>query len=278
MYVGRSIPNDNLIVKSFIQNQKSYFRTLWVPILPRYAISTIEHPALTGIEMNNDWKTRNLGQILDNKTIKYVIIPIQDFYNDDDFFKDYGERTLFIQTLANSKSLKKISIGTKDLLIYENNGFKPHIYSTEKKETTSKYISHEKINYQFKNPTEYKIYLKNTSHPVYLNFSEAYHPDWRIKVGKFNWFAVLTNKNYFVSDGYHTESDAKLNSFYIDPKVICKSYVCAKNSDGTYDISLTLYFRPQSYMYLGLIMSGLTLFLCLSYLLYVGVTFLIKKQ
>lgn len=271
MYISRSIPNDNLIVRSFIQNQKSYFRTLWVPILPRYGISTIVHPALSGIEMNINWEIKDLDQLLDNTAIKYVIVPIHDLDNDDDFFKDYGKRELFIQTLANLKLLKKINIGTKELLIYENRGFKPHIYSTEKKETIYKDVFHEKVNYEFKNPAEYKTALKNISHPIYLNFSEAFHPDWKLRVGEFNWFKVLIDKNYFLSDRYHTESDAKLNSFYIDPKVICKSYECKINSDGTHDIFLTLYFRPQGYMHFGLIISGITLFMCLTYLVYVGV-------
>jgi hypothetical protein len=43
---------------------------------------------------------------------------------------------------------------------------------------------------------------------------------------------------------------------------------CKKNPDGSYDINLTLYFKPQSYFYLGLIISGTTLIGCLGYLLY----------
>ncbi len=46
-----------------------------------------------------------------------------------------------------------------------------------------------------------------------------------------------------------------------------KSYY-KENPDGSIDIELTLYFKPQSYFYLGIIISGTTLILCLGYLGY----------
>jgi hypothetical protein len=41
-----------------------------------------------------------------------------------------------------------------------------------------------------------------------------------------------------------------------------------ENPDGSIDLEFTLYFKPQSYFYLGIIISGTTLILCLSYLGY----------
>lgn len=49
-------------------------------------------------------------------------------------------------------------------------------------------------------------------------------------------------------------SDASLNTFFIDPQN-CSVYSCKKNTDGSYDISLTLYFAPQAYTMLGLVIS-----------------------
>lgn len=48
-----------------------------------------------------------------------------------------------------------------------------------------------------------------------------------------------------------------------------------ENPDGSIDLELTLYFKPQSYFYLGIIISGTTLILCLSYL---GYTFYRKRR
>ncbi len=48
-----------------------------------------------------------------------------------------------------------------------------------------------------------------------------------------------------------------------------------ENPDGSIDLELTLYFKPQSYFYLGIIISGTTLILCLSYL---GYTFYRQRK
>lgn len=64
------------------------------------------------------------------------------------------------------------------------------------------------------------------------------------------------------------------NQWTIDPEYIRANYpreFYRENSDGTIDVRMTMYFRPQSYFYLGLIISGLTLFGCVSYLVVSGV-------
>ena len=64
------------------------------------------------------------------------------------------------------------------------------------------------------------------------------------------------------------------NQWTIDPAYIRAHYpreYYRENSDGTIDVRMTMYFRPQSYFYLGLIISGFTLFGCVSYLVVSGV-------
>lgn len=59
------------------------------------------------------------------------------------------------------------------------------------------------------------------------------------------------------------------NQWTIDPAYIRAHYskeYYHENPDGTIDVRMTMYFRPQSYFYLGLIISGVTLFGCVSYL------------
>ncbi|MDZ4225269.1 MAG: hypothetical protein U1C49_00320 [Candidatus Andersenbacteria bacterium] len=73
------------------------------------------------------------NELLDNSVIKYVIVPIQDFANDDDFFIHYGGREnpnirqWYIDQLDQLPYLKKIDIGTQELVVYENEGYKPYI-------------------------------------------------------------------------------------------------------------------------------------------------------
>jgi len=76
------------------------------------------------------------------------------------------------------------------------------------------------------------------------------------------WFKKpLDEKNHLVVNGY-------ANSWIIDPNEICKTGVCKKNEDGSYDMELVVEFWPQRLFYVGLGISGLTLLGCVGYLIY----------
>lgn len=77
-----------------------------------------------------------------------------------------------------------------------------------------------------------------------------------------------------IFDNTHTMVYDYANQWTIDPEYIRANYskeFYKENPDGTIDVRMTLYFKPQSYFYLGLIISGTTLFLCIGYLVVSGV-------
>lgn len=168
----------------------------------------------------------------------------------------------------------KIVLNNQYFTIYDLFGnarnHRPHIYITKEKETIYWEVPYEKVEFEQKNPTQYKISLKNVSLPVYLNFSESFHPDWKLRAGDFNWLRVIMKKNYFLPDDFHAKNNANLNSFKIDPEFIKQNHPGSytENPDGSINLDLTLYFKPQSYFYLGLIISSATLVGCLGYLAY----------
>ena len=297
IFVPRQIPNDYLIAKNFILKDADYSRTIWVPSSSTWSIYTVMHPMISiasALPEYTYWtnyvnslpvdkypegklmtKALNLplsNNLLDISSVKYVFVPTTDIANDANVFVFYGEsRQYYIDQLNKINWLKRINIGTKELVVYENENYKPHLYLTDEKETIKKdvRVQTKDIRYEFVNPTEYKVTLKNINASEYLNFSEAFNPQWRIRVGRFNWLDVITQKNYFLSDKSHFQNDATLNSYLIDPKTVCKVYKvesCKVNKDGSYNIDMTLYFAPQSYLYLGLIISGGTFILILGYL------------
>lgn len=262
LFVQRKIPNDYLIVKDFLSKQKEYFRTFWIPLNSRWSFRLNNIPIMSDYAIIHDswlsfvtdghaYTNRFSNQLFDISAIKYVIIPLEDKANDDNFFEK-GKRKKFIDQVNKLSYLNKINIGTEEIVVYENKDYRPHIYLTDKKETIYKNISYQKVDFKFINPTEYKINLTNINSLIYLNFSESYHPSWKIRVGEFNWFKTLTEKNYFLPDRYHYKNDAFLNSFLIDPKSVCQN-------NSNCNIDLTLYFAPQSYVYLGGIISLITL-------------------
>jgi hypothetical protein len=282
LFVPRTIPADYLVVKDLILKQDNYFRTLWIPTYSRWSIYTNNHPELSAVNLiNAEWNTfirnkrnenvteaklmRNVlnlsfsNNLLDASSVKYVIVPLRDTANDDDFFVHYGnDREFYINALDELDYLKRIDIGTEEIAVYENADFRPHIYSTTTQEQISKNIPYSQVRHEMINPTEYRVKLENVKNPLYLNFSESFHPQWKVRVGEFNWFHVLINKNYFLPDDNHFKNEAQLNSFYIKPEEICQNFSCRKNSDSSFDMDMTLYFAPQSYMYLGGIISGST--------------------
>ncbi|MDD4353347.1 MAG: hypothetical protein PHN56_02720 [Candidatus Nanoarchaeia archaeon] len=281
MFAEREIPQDYLTLKPFILEQPEYFRTLWTPRDSRWGIYTNEHPKISNVNtISTEWvlfanQTKKPIQkrivdiynknysnnLLDVSSIKYIIIPLRDTANDDDFYIYYGNSTEFyINTLDNLNYLKRIDIGTQEVKIYENEEYLDHIYISSISQTLDR-LDKSKISnveYKFINPTEYKI-IFNYTEPFYLYFSEAYHINWKLANEKFKWYNGFSEKNY-VFDETHEKAYGFLNRWYVDPSKI------NKNSNGEYE--LIIYFQPQSYFYLGLLISGTTLFCCIGYLIY----------
>jgi hypothetical protein len=63
-----------------------------------------------------------------------------------------------------------------------------------------------------------------------------------------------------VSENRHFLVNGYANAWYIYPTKVDK--------DGDGEFAVTLYFKPQSYFYMGLIISGLTFFFCVGYLIW----------
>lgn len=282
LFIPREIPQDYLTLKPFILNQSDYFRTLWTPRDSRWGIYTNNHPKISNVDIiQSDWKTivnynENIAtwplrdqiirifnkpysnNLLDVSSIKYIIIPIRDTENDDDFFKYYGNDTqFFIDAVNQSTYLTKISIGTKELQVYENEGYLDHIYASSTEQTLDNLNKSNIANIQYKqiNPTKYTITFRN-SELFYLYFSEAYHPQWKLTQNS-HWYNGFNDKNY-VFDNTHSKAYGFLNGWHVDPSKL------QKNSNGEYE--LIIYFKPQSYFYIGLIISLTTLVLCITYL------------
>jgi hypothetical protein len=284
MFLPRVIPNDYLILREHILREVDFSRILWIPTISNWSVFTNNHPKVSAVgdldyyyNFSQDslkkqliaiFELNSTNYLLDNSSIKYIVVPIKDLGDDNPFYYYGNNRQFYIDRLDKTAYLKKINIGTDELTVYENKNFRPRIYSTIEKETILKNVPFSKLNYQFVNPAEYKVILPNISEPVYLNFSDTYHPDWKLRVGEFNWFQSLIQKDYYYPDKYHLESDIGLNHWKIDPK-----WFKDKGYQVGEIVPITLYFAPQAWMNLGLIISGSTFIIILGFLVY----FTIKK-
>lgn len=120
--------------------------------------------------------------------------------------------------------------------------------------------------------TKYEVILKDINTKIDLILDEPYSEKWRMYPGKKNFLrdlSYLYRKGVF--ENTHMRADIYKNSWTIDPNYIKQNFTkenYKQNPDGSIDIELTMYFTPQSYFYLGLIVSGVTLTLCVGYLLF----------
>ena len=76
------------------------------------------------------------------------------------------------------------------------------------------------------------------------------------------WFSIpLPEERHIKVNGY-------ANGWLIDTEELCAdSEICKKNKDGSFDIELVMEFWPQQIFYIGLVITGVTLFLLIFFLL-----------
>jgi len=134
------------------------------------------------------------------------------------------------------------------------------------------------------NPQKFKILIENVTAGFYLNFLESFSTGWRlypIRNGGFDGQVIrsysdayeLEHGNVFFEasdmnalwanspfDQDHHLLNGFANSWYIDIGKLNQSNWTIVNPDGTYSISLELYYQPQSYLSLSIIVGILTTF------------------
>lgn len=283
MFVPITINPDFVRLKDFILKDPNYSRLMGISLNGKYIFSTYTHPEqdflssifhFWGTDLvsyrapdNNQaqaessmkyLKTDEARRLLSASSVEYVPVFIEDQPSFQSIRRDLGKDRPYIESKMDKITyLKKIDIGMKDIILYKTSAYKPHLYLTKERESLKKDVSYQKVNFQMINPSEYHLSIKNLSKPVYLNFTELYSSEWEIHIGKFNWREVLFAKNYFLPDSIHSQNAVRFNQFYLDPRQVCKVYkVCKVESDGSYSFEATLYVKSQSYLYLGLILSG----------------------
>lgn len=130
------------------------------------------------------------------------------------------------------------------------------------------------VEFELINPTKKRVHIKGATTPFYLAMSESYHDQWQAQFNnaKINGFLqswVPWVKPDAIAHEQHFELNGFLNGWYIDTGEHCQQKgLCKQNPDGSWDMELVIEFTPQRWFYLGLLISGTTLFGCLGYLAY----------
>ena len=154
---------------------------------------------------------------------------------------------------------------------------------------------------------KYKISIFNLKNSTNLTFFQSFNPSFHIYLNKINKekscnisssLNGISNCKYIPNKFFEGEELSYLykkpifddthklvldyaNGWRIDPQYIKDNYsneYYTENVDGSINIELVVYFKPQSYLYLGIIISLITLFLCIVYLIINGLKQRRKKN
>ncbi len=278
-----NIPNDYFIVKDIIDKNVSWKNVMLLPCSTydyyswdtgkqdKYFLeSYLNHNSIIFYRptLSNYETIKNLfNQVceynftlsnLNNYNIEYILLRKDLIYSERYYYQDFNEVMLeWFQKVYEGDYLSLYQLNT-------NHNSIDFIYQSPIKYISKFTISNVKeifIPNNF-NPN-WKLYLKNQqwifSKPLFENTHHLVY-DYA------NWWTISKDEIIkYVDENYSKELQKEWYPKQIaNGKLDYKYYIL--NSDGSIDVELTLYFKPQSYFYLGLIISGTTFIILVWYL------------
>jgi hypothetical protein len=236
------VPQEYVQLKDFLNNQKAFSRTLWIPQWQRFGYFSNNHPAIGREELLKGNVKKQISlldqNLLEDFSIKYVVIPYD--LQSEIFLKDRKyDASQFNAAVAGLKKIPWLEQknGFGKIEVFEVPSPKDHFW------TTSEKLS---LQYKYISSVEYRVEVKNAKKNDLLVFSEGYDK---------NWTAIISSKSKVKSQKF----DGKFNSFILP-------------EGGNY--TLDIYYEPQKWVNIGLWISGSTLLVIVGFL---GFGYISKK-
>lgn len=239
---------------------------------------------LNGMQVDYDMIDKNASLL----NYRYILVEKDAVYYPKLDFKSAIKTSSAIEKNLNKKVWEKI---------FENK--KSSLYIAKDQLFVGKIsISDADLSFTNVNPVKYKLFISGLNKSEDLSFLEAFHSGWKLYpepnpengwcetseyFAKSNSTECENNKKLFeikdlsylwkkpVFDDAHKLGNQYANQWTIDPEYIKQNFpkeYYKENPDGSIDVEIVLYFKLQSYYYLGLIISGMTLVGCFGYLGY----------
>lgn len=276
-------------------------------ILPSYDINQIFSYDLYGrnpFDFMIDNPIVSLSQVLESNNNRKATIKVLDDFNPENlksfFFVREGEPSYDVGILRKygikyvildsniigypaftSEDFKLLSEKFTDNEDYNLISKSGSLAFYEIVDTEDSYFDTNLVNYKIINPTKYIVEITMKSDKEELIFKQSYDKNWKmypidtsinttqIKNNFLKDILFLTKKD--VQGENHISNDYYLNQWNIDLESYREetgdSYVI-DNRDGSSTIKFILYYKPQSYMYLALIISGLSFISAISYVIF----------
>ncbi len=147
LFVSRHVPTSYNTVNDYLKRQVGFGRTYSLPASSRWLYYSQEQPTVSAVTVaQNDFQSYSTvdnalnpqeqvieqsitepllkqysQQLFNLASIRYIIVPLRDTANDDDFFQFYGnDRNFYIDVLNGIPWLKRLNVGTNQIAVYEN--------------------------------------------------------------------------------------------------------------------------------------------------------------
>jgi len=219
-------------------------------------------------------------------------------------FKDFAEFPIKYIIFRKDVTCEDcLLIKEKELLDIAEKVYKNDSFSLFKLKKFSPIINGMEINYKTINPVKFKVELLNIKDKENLNLMFSFNKNWKIYLDKYSSMdgcevntglvsvsvtQCIGEKHFFNGDeakylfnkgGFnstHELSNGYGNKWIIDPDFVIENFDSSfykKNQDGSINLSLTIYYQPQSWYY---VFAVITLVVFVLYLTFIKVLF--KKK
>lgn len=261
MFTPREIPTRDNLIREYILKQNKFDRTLIISDFSKFMTYSNAHPVIdANVLRKSQWSkivdfedvqgdglggsekvamflSKNFAtNVLSQSGFGSIVVSEKDFYK--------------VENLVKNSAWQEVDFEIPETHVFQNKSVKPRIYLSEKKESVYQIQPFQTVEFSSKNPAHWNVSIPKSKDNVWLNFSENYHPDWRLVCGDFKWYDAIFHKKMFPAD-IHYQTDAGLNTFKFEKNDW--QNVCAEKD--TQEIKVGLFYTPQAYLYLGGIIS-----------------------
>lgn len=224
IFKEKPIPNEYVQLKNYLEKERNFSRTLWIPQQQRFGLYSNNHPALSGADIFPKKFPESLVQ-LQAMSVQYVIVPYDS--ESEIFLKDrrYDEKLYnkTIQKLRDVSWIKEEKHFGK-IILFEVANPQDHLWIDHAKSANGSTLTYKRVN-----DTKYEITVKNIKSGDRIIFSEQYDPGWVLRY----------DEKEVISSPY---------------RKVLNSYTVPENIS-----SVVIEYKPQKMLMLGWIISSLTL-------------------
>jgi len=228
---GFSEYSDNETISNYIQPQ-DFDQSVQYRLLKSYDIRELKEKNVKYIyDFSSIWES-NFERYAGSEVYDNDLSIIE---NDPDFFNKLIEK--------NPNQIVEVEDN-----IFEITNAKDRIYGEN--------VTFEKIS-----PVKYKINISNLKESTDLTFLESFHSGWKL---------CQHDTQCFLFDESHREAFEYANQWTVDSDYIKNNLDkdhYSTNEDGSIDVDLILYFKPQTYQNIGIVLAILTLIGSAGYLI-----------